>query len=177
MNKFIQICLVNIFVILISTFSFAANKIAYIDLDLILSKSEPAKLLFSQLKEIEEKKMNKLKKDEIILKDEEKKILNSKNLLSKEEFNNKVRNFQKKVNLYNELKEENIQNLQQKRNKEILRFLNLINPLIEKVMEKNSIGILMEKKNIFIAKSNYDITEILIQDINKNIKEFLIDLK
>ena len=175
MNKFIQICLVNIFVILISTFSFAANKIAYIDLDLILSKSEPAKLLFSQLKEIEEKKMNKLKKDEIILKDEEKKILNSKNLLSKEEFNNKVRNFQKKVNLYNELKEENIQNLQQKRNKEILRFLNLINPLIEKVMEKNSIGILMEKKNIFIAKSNYDITEILIQDINKNIKEFLID--
>jgi Skp family chaperone for outer membrane proteins len=44
-------------------------------------------------------------------------------------------------------------------------------------MEKNSIGILMEKKNIFIAKSNYDITEILIQDINKNIKEFLIDLK
>ena len=51
--------------------------------------------------------MNKLKKDEIILKDEEQKILNSKNLLSKEEFNNKVRNFQKKVNLYNELKEEN----------------------------------------------------------------------
>ena len=177
MNKFRQICLINIFVILISTFSFADNKIDYIDLDLILSESEPAKLLFSQLKEIEKKKMNKLKKDEIILKDEEKKILSSKNILSKEEFNNKVRNFQKKVNLYNELKEENIQNLQQKRNKEILRFLNLINPLIEKIMEKNSIGILIEKKNIFIAKSNYDITEILIQDINKNIKEFLIDLK
>ena len=175
MNKFRQIFLINIFVILISTFSFAENKIAYIDLDLILSESEPAKLLFSQLKEIEEKKMNKLKKDEIILKDEEKKILSSKNILSKEEFNSKVRNFQKKVNLYNELKEENIQNLKQKRNKEILRFLNLINPLIEKIMEKNSIGILIEKKNIFIAKSNYDITKILIQDINKNIKEFLID--
>ena len=175
MNKFRQIFLINIFVILISTFSFAENKIAYIDLDLILSESEPAKLLFFQLKEIEEKKMNKLKKDEIILKDEEKKILSSKNILSKEEFNSKVRNFQKKVNLYNELKEENIQNLKQKRNKEILRFLNLINPLIEKIMEKNSIGILLEKKNIFIAKSNYDITEILIQDINKNIKEFAID--
>ena len=46
---------------------------------------------------------------------------------------------------------------------------------LEKIMEKNSIGILLEKKNIFIAKSNYDITEILIQDINKNIKEFAID--
>ena len=49
MNKFRQIFLINIFVILISTFSFAENKIAYIDLDLILSESEPAKLLFSQL--------------------------------------------------------------------------------------------------------------------------------
>ena len=95
MNKFRQICLINIFVILISTFSFADNKIAYIDLDLILSESEPAKLLFSQLKEIEAKKMNKLKKDEIILKDEEKKILSSKNILSKEEFNNKVRKFRR----------------------------------------------------------------------------------
>ena len=42
-------------------------------------------------------------------------------------------------------------------------------------MAQNSIGILMEKKNIFIAKSNYDITEIVIEEINKNIKEFLIE--
>jgi len=41
-------------------------------------------------------------------------------------------------------------------------------------MEKNSIGILIEKKNIFIAKSNYDITSIVIDEINKNIKEYLI---
>ena len=42
-------------------------------------------------------------------------------------------------------------------------------------MEKNSIAILIEKKNIFIAKSNYDITEIVIEEINKDIKDFLIE--
>ena len=46
---------------------------------------------------------------------------------------------------------------------------------LEKVMEKNSIAILIEKKNIFIAKSNYDITEIVIEEINKDIKDFLIE--
>ena len=71
-------------------------------------------------------------------------------------------------------KKDNIQALKQKRNEEILRFFNLINPIIENVMEKNSIGILIEKKNIFIAKSNYDITSIVIDEINKNIKEYLI---
>ena len=57
----------------------------------------------------------------------------------------------------------------------LFNAVNLVNPIIEKIMEKNSIGILIEKKNIFIAKSNYDITEIVIEEINKNIKDFLIE--
>ena len=42
-------------------------------------------------------------------------------------------------------------------------------------MEENSIDILIEKKNIFIAKSNTDITNLVIEDINKNIKNFKIE--
>ena len=42
-------------------------------------------------------------------------------------------------------------------------------------MDENSIEILLEKKNIFIAKSNYDITQIVLDNINNNIKEFLIE--
>ena len=41
-------------------------------------------------------------------------------------------------------------------------------------MDENSLEILFEKKNIFIAKSNYDITQIVIEHINKNINEFKI---
>jgi Skp family chaperone for outer membrane proteins len=41
-------------------------------------------------------------------------------------------------------------------------------------MEKNSIVILIEKKNIFIAKSNYDITESILEIINKEIKDYRI---
>ena len=44
-------------------------------------------------------------------------------------------------------------------------------------MKKKSIDILIEKKNIFIAKSNYDITIDVIDDINKNIKKFEIQNK
>ena len=41
-------------------------------------------------------------------------------------------------------------------------------------MDENSLEILFEKKNIFIAKSNYDITKIVIDNIDKNIIEFKI---
>ena len=33
-------------------------------------------------------------------------------------------------------------------------------------MKKNSIGIVIDKKNIFIADKNYDITKDLINEIN-----------
>ena len=55
-----------------------------------------------------------------------------------------------------------------------MRFIKLISPLINEYMDKNSISILMEKKNIFIAKSNYDITQNILEIINNEVKEFKI---
>ena len=174
MQKFVKIFFIIFSVVFLSTSSFANNKTAYIDLDLILSESNPSKFLFLQLKEIEEQKLKKLKNNELKLKEEEKKILSTKNIISKEEYNKRVNNFKKKIDNFNDIKKKDIENLKKIRNTEILRFLRLVNPIIEKIMEENSIEILFEKKNIFIAKSNYDITQIVIEKINKNIKNFKI---
>ena len=49
-----------------------------------------------------------------------------------------------------------------------MNFLKKLIQYIEKYMEKNSIDIIIDKKNIFIGnKSNYDITNDLIKLINK----------
>jgi len=37
-------------------------------------------------------------------------------------------------------------------------------------MEKNSIDILLERKNVFIGRSNSDITNVIINEINDKIK-------
>ena len=175
MFKFKKFYLISISFIFFSSLSFANNKIAYIDIDLILSKSEPSKLLFSQLKKIEKKKNKQIKQEEKNLKDEENKILSKKNIISNDEYNKSVNNFKNKVEKFRTTKKKDMLNLKDKRKNEVLRFFKLINPIIERVMEENSIEILLEKKNIFIAKSNYDITKTVIEKINNNIKEFLIE--
>ena len=152
----------------------ADNKIAYIDLDLILLNSFPSKSLFTQLKKIEEKAFKELKLKETKLTETENKILSTKNIISKEEYNKKVKIFKSEVETYQKLKNKTVQDLKKKRKQEIILFLKKINPLIEQVMEKNSIEILIEKKNVFIAKSNYDITNNIIEIINKNIVDFKI---
>jgi len=157
------------------SFSFADTKVAYINVDLILSKSEPSKSLFSQLKVIEDKKLEILKEVEINLKEEESEIIKTKNIVSQEEFNKSVSSFKKKVDNYENSKKKLIEELKQTRNKEIIRFFKLVNPIIENIMEENLIEILIEKKNVFMAKSDNDITQTVIKNINKNIKEFLIE--
>ena len=156
------------------SFSYAENKLGYIDIDSILNKSIASKSLFNQLKNIETKKFKELAVTEKKLKEEENKILSSKNILSNDEYNKNVSDFKKKIANYQKKKKDTINNLKNKRKNEILRFMKLINPLIEEVMSDNSVEILIEKKNIFIAKSNYDITQNIIDSINKNIKIFNI---
>ena len=153
----------------------AENKVAYIDLDKILVNTDSGKSLFKQLNDLEKIKLQSLQNEEKKLKEEENKILSTKNLLTQDEYIKNVNTFKKKIPIYQKKKKDIIDNLQKKRNTEVMRFLKMTNPLIESIMEKNSIDILIEKKNIFIAKSNTDITSIVIENINKNIKNFKIE--
>jgi outer membrane protein len=169
-KKFIFLILIfNFF-----SFSYAEEKLAYIDMDLILSQSIASKSLFNQLKKIETTQLENLNKKEKILKDNENKILSSKNILSNEEYIKKVNIFKKDLTNYQSKKKEIIRSFNNKQNNEIMRFIKLISPLINEYMDKNSISILIEKKNIFIAKSNYDITKNILEIINNEVKEFKI---
>ena len=169
-KKFIFLILIlNFF-----SFSYADEKVAYIDMDFILSESNASKSLFNQLKKIETTQLESLNKKEKILKDNENKILSSKNILSKEEYTKKVNIFRKDLTNYQNKKKKIISNFNIKQNNEIMRFIKLISPLINEYMDKNSISILIEKKNIFIAKSNYDITKNILEIINNEVKEFKI---
>ena len=103
-------------------------------------------------------------------KDEENKILSNKNILSKEKYDEKVVIFKKKLFEYKKEKEQILNKLKKERNNQIVNFINKINPLIENFMNTNSIGILIEKKSVFISKPNYDITNDIIDLINEKIK-------
>ena len=86
-----------------------------------------------------------------------------------------MRSLQNKFQKYKENKFNEIESLKKKRNRNISNFFNLINPLIEKYMAENSIYMLIDKKNVFIASKDYDITDNLIELIDNQIKS--MDIK
>lgn len=126
--------------------------------------------MFEKLKKQEDKKVAELKLKEENLKTEENKILSSKNIISREQYNLNVDEFKKKIQNYKIQKSDEIDKLKKIRNDEVLNFLKIINPLIEQYMKDNSINIIFDKKNIFIANVDHDITNDLILVINKKLE-------
>jgi len=153
---------------------FSQQNIAFIDMDRVISTSKPGSSLLKQLTDLNSKNLKFLKDEEKKFKEKETKLISQKNIISEDDFKSKV----------NELKSE-IKNYNQKRNKMLTDFnklkvnntnnlLKLINPIIVKFSDDNEISIILQKKDLVVAKTELDITDEVIKIINTNIKQFKI---
>ena len=175
MKSFKKFLLLIFFLILSINPLKALEKVSYIDIDFILTNTQAGKSLLIKLKKEEELKIGKFKSSEDDFKNEENKILAKKNLISKEEVSKELKLLQIKFNKYRKDKIKEIDQLKDKRNRNIINFINLINPIIEKYMSDNSIYMVIDKKNVFIASKDYDITNNLIELIDNQIKTIEIN--
>ena len=174
MNLYKNLFFIIIFLSLSINSVKADDKVSYIDIDYIIANTVAGKKFLKELKKEENIKINKFKLNEESLKNDENKILAKKNLISKDLINEELNVLNVKYKKYIKEKKKEVEEFKIKRNNNIINFLNLINPIIEKYMEDNSIYMLIDKKNVFIASKNYDVTNNLIELIDNQIKTFEI---
>ena len=136
------------------------------NLEFLFENTNLGKKISNDLKLINSKNIDQLKIEEKKLIDEENKIKKTQNIISEDELKSKISNLKKEVNSFNEKKKEIFQTFDEEKNKQLNMFFQKITPIIENYMADNSINLLLEKKNIFIGKSNIDITEDILILIN-----------
>ena len=68
----------------------ADQKIVFVDMDRLVSVSKPGSSIFKQLKDINNKNLNFLKNEEKKFKEQEKKLIAQKNIITEDDFTNKV---------------------------------------------------------------------------------------
>ena len=169
MIKKFKLILLVIFFNSISSLS-NANNIAYVNLDNILQNSNLGKktlIRIDQKKNIEQKKINE-REDNIKLLELE--IKNKQKIISQDEFNKELSKLKKRINDFQLYKKQVYNNFEKLKNDEITIFFDQINPYVQDYLSKNSIDILFNNKNIVIGKDSLDITDKLINIINKSIK-------
>ena len=168
--------LVLVFVIFFSKISLSnENKLAYIDLNLIMNNSIAGKSITSQLEENHKKNISKLKKIEEKLKKEESEIISQKNVITKEEYEKKIIDLREKARKFRNERNENINNLNNQRLEATSKIINLIRPILSEYSEKNSISIIIDKKNVIIGKTTLDITNDILKIVDEKIGKIKLD--
>lgn len=161
--------IILIFFIITNT-SYSSEKFAFVDIDLIINGSEIGKKLNKNLNEKIKKEDTRLKQKEKDLKAKENKILTQKNILSEDELNkllselrNEISNFRKeRIDINNKFRDQKL--------KETNSLVASLNNILANYAEKNSISLIIQKKNIVIGKSELDITKDILEIFNSEVK-------
>ncbi len=149
------------------SFSSQANEIAIVDINFLLKNSNEGKAIDKEFKSQSEKNLNSFKKKEKELKDKENKIASKKNVLSKEDFKKEVQAFSEEVKKYNKGRKEKINKTNNQNNEKVVKLLKKINSILIDYSKENNISTTLDKKYVIMTKSENDITEKILEILNK----------
>ncbi len=158
---------------LFSTKVFSEN-FAYANLDIILKTSDVGKKIISHFTQKNEILIKDIKKKEKIIKKKEQELISQKNILQSDEYIKKVQIIKNEINVFNENNKKNIQKINLEQEKVTKTFMLEINKILRDYAELNNIDIIFSSKQMLIGKSSLDVTDFILKDVNKKIKNFEI---
>tara|TARA_Y100000591_G_scaffold181364_1_gene156697 strand:+ start:214 stop:642 length:429 start_codon:yes stop_codon:yes gene_type:complete len=135
-------------------------------MEFVIKNSNVGKSVLSKINELDKSNLEKLKIRENELKKQEENIQKKKNIISKEELEKEINNLKKNVNNFRIEKDSMVKKINEIKKRELSQLYQSINPVIQSYMDENKINILLDVKNIIIGKSNYNITDEIIDILN-----------
>jgi|TARA_B110000027_G_C16066357_1_gene276945 outer membrane protein len=169
-----------LFLVIFSFLLFIVNpvvsnqKIVFINMQKVLETSNTGSSILKQLNDINNKNLLFLKQEEKKFKEKETKLISQKNIISENDFQNKINDLKIEINKYNQDRKKIIKDFNKLQVDNTNKLLQLINPIIVKFSNDKEISIILQKKDLIIGKSQLDITDEIIKIINDNIKEFKV---
>ncbi len=164
-NKFFTIVF---FYFLSISLAYSSGNTVFLDIDYVLNNSNLGKSIYIELEKLNNSNINKISTKEALLKEKKKSIDKTKNISSKEKLEEEITLFNQEVEKYRLEKNKLLKDFKDKKKKELDNFLIKINPLIQEYMKQNSIDIVLEKNQIFMGNSLKDVSNDIINLINKN---------
>ena len=154
--------------------AFSEQKIAFIDMDKVISTSKSGSSMLKQLKDLNNKNLKYLENEEKNFKEKETKLISQKNIISETDFKNKVDELKLEIKRYNKKRNKMLAEFNRLKVDNTNNLLKLINPILVKFSNDEKIAIILQKKDLVVAKTELNITDDVIKIINTEVKEFKI---
>jgi outer membrane protein len=163
----------SIFLFFINSVNSEQN-IVFINMDKVISTSNAGSSILKQLTDLNNKNLQFFKKEEKKFKEKEIKLISQKNIISETDFQNKVNELKSEIKNYNQNRDKMINEFNKLKIDNTNNLLKLINPILLKFSDDKEISIVLQKKDLVIAKTELDITDDIIKIVNAEIKELKI---
>ena len=150
--------------------SISKENIAFVNIDYLIQNSNIGKKLLLDIEKKNNINLENLKKKNKVLQDLESSIKKKKNIISDEAYNTEVIEFKKKFQKFSQEKNQIVKEFNDFKKKEFENIFKQINPIINDYIEENSVSILFDSKNIFMGAKKLNLTEDILEKINKELK-------
>ena len=165
-----------LFITWICTNSYAEEqKIVYLNVDKIMQQSSAGKSIKKQLENLYNKNLEKFKKSDEILKTKEKKLIAQKNILSQEDFQKELSSLRIEIINFQKEQAKVRDDINKLRITATNKLISQLSPILQEYAKKNSVSLILQKKNIVMGKKEIEITDEILEITNKEIKDIKIN--
>lgn len=167
--------IIKIFFLIFTLSNAEEQKIVYLNVDKIMQQSIAGKSIKKQLENIYNKNLEKFKKNDEILKNKEKKIIAQKNILSKQDFQKELTGLRTEIINFQKEQVEARDEMNKLRMDATNKLISKLSPILENYAKKNSISLILQKKNVVMGKKEIEITDDILSIANEKIKDIRIN--
>ena len=170
--KFILSLIKISFIYFILTINAYSNeKIVYVDMNSLINSSKAGTSINNQMKKILDKNNTEYQSLEKKLRQEEKDLLNKKNVLDPNKYNDEVNIFKNKINKLKIERNKEIEDIQKRNVKAKNELVNIVTEILAKYSAENQIKLVLNKESIILGIKTIDITNEILTLLDKKVKK------
>ena len=161
----------KLIIIVFFCFPSYAENVGIVDITFLINNSKAGKFIQKTLNDENTMVIENLKKKEIDLKNQEKKLISQKNVLSEEEFTKKIRDYRKKINNHNTEKKNKLDDLNKKKATGVAKLLENLNTILIEFSKNNNLELIIDKKYTILSKNEMDFTKEVLELLDKKVSK------
>jgi len=170
--KFILSLIKISFIYFILTINAYSNeKIVYVDMNSLINSSKAGTSINNQMKKILDKNNTEYQSLEKKLRQEEKDLLNKKNVLDPNKYKDEVNIFKNKINKLKIERNKEIEDIQKRNVKAKNELVNIVTEILAKYSAENQIKLVLNKESIILGIKTIDITNEILTLLDKKVKK------
>ena len=151
--------------------AYSNEQIVYIDMNSLINNSKAGISINNQMKKILDKNNSEYQTLEKKLRQEEKDLLNKKNVLDPDKYNTEVNIFRDKINKLKIERNKEIEDIQKRNVKAKNELVGVVTEILAKYSAENEIQLVLRKESIILGKKTIDITSEILTLLDKEIKK------